>query len=564
MIIRPIGKIQYLTISLFIAAVVIWGYIFFDHFAKTKLDTTIKFSKTSGFYDTPIDVEVSVGSSYFMTYTLDGTEPTMTSTRYEKAIYIDDASNNENIWSAKKETTPWHFLSDDKDIHALPMEKVDKCTVLRVAAFDYEGNKVGSKTQEYFVGFKDKTGYDGLYTICITPEPSDYFDENTGIYSLGSDFRERIDSGNYSGWSMQKEGSYANFMRHGREYERRVNVEIFDSEHNLILDTVCGSRIRGHGSRFYPQKTLSLISRKEYSGSDYFDWDVFGDGVGPHNFLVFNGGNDADVKLIDYLVFNALKDDDMILSATKLYPCNCFIDGEYWGPMFIMEDLNSEYISRRLGVSEDNVRLLKSLEYDGDEIIADTGKDYNDWAALEKYIKENDMSNESCFSYVCDRMDIKDFADYAATEIYIGNRDWHFDNNFASWRLEKTEKDSEFADGKWRFAIFDINWAFQPDEKTEDDQYEDWDCYAMVEKLMENPEFKLLFESRVDKLATVFSSERINAIIDEWLSLMEEPMEGYYERFCSRPGVENQTYSEIESIKQFLVDRDKTVKRMFE
>lgn len=557
------SRTKYVTMSLCIAAIVIWGYIFVEHYFKVKADSTIKFSEESGFYDAPFDVELSVGSSYFLTYTLDGTEPTIASERYETPIHIYDASENDNVWSAKKEISPWHFLGDDKDIHALPKDKVDKCTVLRVAAFDYNGNKVNSKTQSYFVGFGDKPGYEGLYTVCLTPEPYDYFDEDNGIYSLGSDFRERIDNGDFSGWSMQKEGSYANFMRRGRDYERKANIEIFDEKRNLVLDTTCGTKIRGHGSRFYPQKTLSCVSREEYSGSDYFDWDVFGEGVGPHNFLLFNGGNDADVKLIDYLVYTALSSDDMTLSATKILPCNCFIDGEYWGPMFIMEDLNSEYIARRLGVSEDNVRLLKSLEYDGDEAIAATGKDYDDWVALADFIRNNDMDDAGNFEYVCDRMDIEDFANYSATQIYIGNRDWHFDNNFASWRLEKSEKNNDYADGKWRFAVFDINWAFQPDEKTADDQYEDWDCYAMVDKLMANPEFEELFYNRVEELSIIFSEEKVDGIINDWLCLMEEPIECYYTRFCSRPGVANETLNKINQIKQFLKDRDKQLETIF-
>lgn len=557
------NKTKYIIISLAIAAIAIWGHIIAEQIFKAKTDSTILFSQPSGFYDEPIDVELYVGSSYFITYTVDGTEPTIASEHYDSPIHIIDASEKENVWSAKKETSPWHFLSDDKDIHALPTEKVDKCTVLKATAFDYSGNKISSKTQIYFVGFDDKPGYDDLYTVCITPEPADFFDEDTGIYTLGSDFRERIDNGDYSGWSMQKEGSYANFMRRGREYEKIADIEIFDSQKNTVLDTTCGTKIRGHGSRFYPQKTLSCISREEYSGSDYFDWDVFGEGIGPHSFLLFNGGNDADIKLIDYLIYTALREDDMPLSATKIIPCNCFIDGEYWGPMFIMEDLNAEYISRRIGVSEDNVRLLKSLEYDGDEVIGETGKDYDDWITLSDFIKNNDMRDSDNYSYVCSKMDIKDFADYSATQIYIGNRDWHFDNNFASWRLEKKEKGNEFADGKWRFAIFDINWSFQPDEKTADDQYEDWDCYEMVSKLMENPNFKELFNNRVDALSNIFAEEKVDSIIDEWLLLMNEPIECYYKRFCNRPGVKNYTQAEIESIKLFLTDRGKEVKAIF-
>lgn len=556
-------KTKYVTFSLLIAAVVIWGYIFIEHYAKTKADSNISFSIPSGFYDSPIDVELSVGSNYFLAYTLDGTEPTLASARYEGPIHIDDASDKDNVWSAKREISPFYFMPDEKSIYYIPDDKVDKCTVLRVVAFDYNGNKVSSSIHEYFVGFDKKTGYEGLYTVCINPEPLEYFDENFGIYSLGSDFRGRIDRGEYNGWSMQREGSYANFMRRGIDYERLANVEIFNPNHELILSTLCGTRVRGHGSRFYPQKTIGCYSREEYSGSDYFDCDLFGEGVGPHDFLVFSGGNDLDYKVKDYLIYRALELDDSILPATKIYPCNSFIAGEYWGPAFILEDLNAEYIARRVGVSEDNVRLLKSLEYDGDEAIAETGKDVEDWKELENYIRENDMSNVNSYSYVCSKMDVEDFANYAATQIYIGNRDWHFDNNFASWRLEKSEKNSDYADGKWRFALFDLNWSFEDDTDIAGDQYEDWDCYAMVRKLMDNSDFKKLFYSRIDELSDIFSLDNVDDILDEWSVLMEVPVEKYYSRFCNRAGVECQTKAEIERIKKYLTNRSEVVKSLF-
>ena len=102
-------KITYFMLATVIGIITIIVCLHIEKYAKTALDSQIKYSHESGFYDSPIEVELSVGSNYFITYTLDGRAPNAGSTRYEGPILITDASDNENVWSSIIETSLKYF-----------------------------------------------------------------------------------------------------------------------------------------------------------------------------------------------------------------------------------------------------------------------------------------------------------------------------------------------------------------------------------------------------------------------------------------------------------------------
>lgn len=560
-------KLKWGFISVFALGLVVLAFLFIEHYMVTSANKTIVFSHESGFYDAPFDVEISVGKSYFLTYTLDGTDPTVSSTRYEGPIHIEDASNNENIISINKETSGKYF--DDNTKYTIPSEKVDKCTLLRVCAFDYSGNKVSGALREYFVGFDEKKGYDGLYTVCVSTNPEYLFDDNIGIYTLGTPFRDFVDSGEAdkfdweSNWVKQRE---ANWYKGGYVWERVCSLEVFEPEGNQVIHTNCGMRIRGHDSRHLPQKSIGLYARGEYNNNDIdrFDYDFFNDGYGPSSIVIFNSGDDSDVKLIDYLIYELLQKGENEFPVSKLIPCNLFLNGEYWGPMYIMDDLNADYIATKYDVSKSNVRLLKSGVLKGSDEIAEISTDAEEWEELCAYIKEHDMRDKDNYDYVCSKIDMESFVDYAATELYIGNNNWHLDNNYACWRTAKIEHGNKYADGKWRFCLYDVNDSFRDDVPAERLFKKAIDFQPMVRSLGHNPEFERMFKSRIVELEEMFSEEKVNALIDEWSSFMEEPIECYYKRFADKTGVENEFYSEIEHTKAFLKNRPNDMPILYE
>lgn len=555
-----------ITITMTAGIAVICAFFFIEHYVKLSLDKTINISHDSGFYEGEFDVEISVGKNYFLTYTLDGTNPSIDSPRYDGPIHIKDASQNENVFSSIKEVSAKYY--DETMDYTIPSENVDKCTLLRVCAFDYSGNKVSGALREYFVDFDNKKGYDGLYAVCVSTDPDYLFSDSVGIYVLGEGFREMIDSGEvYSydwrhGWAKQRE---ANWFKSGPLFERVCTVEILNPNRELIMSTNCGMRVRGHDSRHWPQKSIGLYAREEYNenGKNRFDYDFFGDGIGPSNLILFNCGDDCDVKLVDYTIFNALATGENEFTVADLIPCNVFLNGEYWGPMYIMQDLNASYLATEYGVSKDNVRLIKSGEFKGNEAVAEYSTDVDDWNELVEYILDNDMSDDKCYEYVCSQIDMENFVDYFATELYIGNNNWRPDNNFACWRTAKTEHGNKYADGRWRFCLFDVNDAYRGDTHIERGFQRMLEWNPIIKSLAENKEFESMFKARMDELVVMFSEENIDSIITEWQKVMEEPVECYYKRFCDKPGVENQTEERIAYIKNFCKKRPEQLEILY-
>ncbi len=104
-------------------------------------------------------------------------------------------------------------------------------------------------------------------------------------------------------------------------------------------------------------------------------------------------------------------------------------------------------------MDKDNVVMFKEGEMDegqeGDEAL------YEElWSYANK-----DFTKASVYEEFCMIMDIDSFADYYATEIYIANSDWNPEKNYLVWRARTTDATNPYADGKWRYLLFDTEYS---------------------------------------------------------------------------------------------------------
>ena len=523
-------------------------------------DCEIRFTSPSGFYEDTLSLGIEGGAGFDIYYTLDGSVPTRDSIRYQpgSVITVSDASENENVLSKRTDISTGYseYVPSPTDF-AVPEENVDKCTIVRAAAFPKVGSALHSIQGVYFVGFQNKPAYQNVFVVSIHAKPEDLFDYHTGILVTGSKFDEYVQS------SMNENGEFAptdvhaahywwwpsNYSKGGKQWEREVRITVFDTQREIQLDQQCGIRIHGGGSRGYPSKSIRCVARKEYAGEDTFPVDWFGEDIEPRKFVLYSGGDDNMFKLRDYLGQTLAQ--PLNIATQEFIPCCLFINGEYWGFYYLSENYNKNYISEHYDVTDDNVILVKS-----GALEEGTNRDIHLFNNMRRFIIRNDMSVEENYREACELIDIDSYIDYFAFQIYTGrNTDWPR-GNYGLWRVRNQEA-SPFGDGKWRWMLYDLNSG---DGMTLEALQEDTLAFvfsrdSMFKSLWKSPEFRSRFSARILEIGSTFlSADACAEFINDYDALFRDQLALNSKRFFnSEKEAEYTAY--IDEMRTFFSER---------
>ena len=489
---------------------------------ENSVDGKIIFSKKTGFYDEEFYLNIYAPTDEIY-YTLDGSEPTKDSYKYEEPLLIYDATQNENTNSMRTDVSS-KFLSED-NIYEVPNYLIDKCTILKAVYYDKYGNRSKVEEQVYFVGYGSKQGYNDINIISVTADPEDLFSDDKGIYVLGDTFEKYA-----AEVDIEEEYDYvwqANYQNEGREWEREAHIQVFNTEKELVLSQEVGIRIQGGVSRSFYPKSLNIYARDEY-GSNEMRYDFFGTGYYPQRVTLSSGGNDYYGKMKDRL--GSELSSDLDFCTMHYVPYVLFLNGEYWGFYYLTEKYDEHYIEHYYGVDKDNVMIFKA-----DALEVGTDEDYDTYYDMIDFLATADMTKEENYQYACELMDMESFIDYYAAEIYMArNGDWP-SGNYALWRSRKVSE-KPYEDGKWRWMLFDVNTSAFSDNLSEHDTI----AYALEKcewfaNLSTNAQFRQDFAAKLREMRdVVFAEDLVNEKLDEYKLLMTDPMENHFQRFFGR------------------------------
>lgn len=202
------------------------------------------FSAKSGLYSNSFMLNLTSEPGTEIYYTLDSSEPSRNSIKYEGPILIRNATPNENIYRLKNDTTTEKV--------EYPKYPVDKATVIRAVAYDKDENRSEIVTKCYFVGL-DK--YKNTNVISIVTDPNNLFDDEIGIYVKGAEYKQWVLGGKLG------EKPLKNWDKKGFAWERPADITYFDKG-NLLLEQKLGIRIRGKHSRIEQNKGFNVVARK--------------------------------------------------------------------------------------------------------------------------------------------------------------------------------------------------------------------------------------------------------------------------------------------------------------
>ena len=459
------------------------GYENSNNYFLGAIDSSVAFSNNGGFLSESINLSLSGNSSgQIIRYTTDGRRPTSTDLIYSNPIQISENST--------------------------------------VRARIYQTNYIPSITSSKSYIFDEAPQID---TVFLTTDPDNLFDEETGIYVFG-------EVGTYNTWQPY---FGANFWE---DWERPVHVSYYKSETSEVeAEFDAGLKIFGGWSRGQnPQRSLALFARGQYGHSTFEE--SFFEELSYNDFqslVLRNSGQDwtrssiKDITLTSLMRGSGLDFQEHNAVAT-------YINSDYWGLYNLREKNNEHMLASKHNIDADDITILTNNA----EVVEGNNTDYNN---LIYYIEAVDLSVNTNFEHVNERIDLENYALYQAANIYYNNTDWP-GNNIKFWN---------HPNGKWRWIMYDTDFGFGPywntgnywedtlsfalDPNQSDWPNPSWSTF-LFRRLTTNIGFRNQFINRyADEMNTRFLADNVKTHIDILHQKISSEIPFHYERWDKDP-----------------------------
>ncbi len=441
-------------------------------------------------------------------------------------------------------TTDFTEPDENSNLYTSPLT-IDETSIVRAKAFKEEYISLHSNTRNYFFEIDSEHPI-----IHLVSDEYNLFDYNYGIYSYGPE-----DYGGYPYFG-------ANFWE---DWERPVHISYY-VDNSLEFSANAGIKIAGAYSRGWDQKSLALFARGEY-GVGEFQYPFF-DNVDYDSFeslVLRNSGNDwMRTNMRDAAITSLMEGSHIDYQSFKTV--SSYINKEYWGLYNLREKVSENMLASKHDVNPNDITML---EFDGEVVDGDN----QEYLELRQFIQENDLSQDENYNYVISQIDIENFMEYHAAQIYMDNRDYP-GNNIKYWKIPG---------GKWRWVLYDTDFGFAGQ------WWSDWDQdYAyffdtldfvlsgnqttwanppwatlFLRKLVENNEFRNKFINRyADEMNTRYLPTNVTSHFIDVYENMYDEMENHIERWTeSEPWVsEESVYQFVDNMNNFAANRQPEAK----
>ena len=497
-------------------------------------------SQSGGVFRSEVTVQLSIPagvSGATLRYTLDGSDPTESSPVYEGPLTLTAAANQTTRYS----WIPTNFQQVGPPFYEgwqPPQGEVARLNVLRARLFKSGVTPGRIVTQSYLVHPDGAARYP-YPVVSIATDPDNLFDAARGIYVP------------------------PNFSNDGSAWERPGHVEFFETDGSLAFAGDIGIRLHGNTTVNRPRKALRIYARNQ-DGPSTFNHRIFPqrDTAFFDTFLLRAGGNDWGQAIFrDALVSEIAAPSGLDHMSAR--PAAVFIDGEYWGLHNLRDRIDEGYYFHRYGLGETEFAQLEIPAGNGSWPVHDRGNDaaglLQDFEDILRDAAGNEFGGASGYDTLAGRIDIANFIDYQAHEIWSGNTDWS-GNNIRLWRAVTPDRSPGAHprhDGRWRWILFDTDFALGLDffyvPGYEQGPEHNTLAYAsqpgggnfignsengtlLLRKALENPRFRDEFINRfADLLNTTLSAEHATAKLEEFRALYAPGMAEHVARW-NQPG----------------------------
>ena len=454
-----------------------------SQFANTRLDAPVV--DTDGqLFSGNLSVKVTIPSGTTLRYTTDGTTPT-----------LENGNSSQTGVFSVSSTTVYRFrlFQDGK----LPSPVVTRSYIYRDR--DYQ-----------------------LPVISIVTDNDNIYSDEFGIFVKGS------------GNGLVGNGQSAK-CNWNTDWERPVNFEYISNSNEYVLSQEADMSSCGGWSRAFTPHSFKLKSGKKFDEHlNYFTFQPFEEKQHlRHKVLqIRNGGNDTSARFIDPAVQEIIQRSGIDIDGQAYQPTVHFINGDYKGVINMREPNNKHFALANKGIDTDEMDQFEMspdsgyVQMEGDKVY------FQEWYDLSFNAADDAVYQQICNSYV----DIDEYTNYMASQLYIGGTDFP-QNNVKAYR-------PRVENGRFRFVTFDLDFALSSSDPFNNmfrKQYYNFDplydttdaiasgktlngnqVYAEIElvtifiNMLKNETFRKKFiDTYCLIVGSVFEPSRCQAIIDE-------------------------------------------------
>lgn len=349
-------------------------------------------------------------------------------------------------------------------------------------------------------------------------------------------------------------GRTPNYMQ---EWEYPMHIEYYALDGASQLHQDAGFRIAGETSRRYAQKGMVITARNAYAAPGTLNFSPFSslEAASFNSFkavLLRSAGSEGaanGVRFRDALLTSLAEGTHVLYQSAQ--PVLVFLNGKNYGHYNLREKVNKHFVAQHEGITDketiDNIDLLKRTGM----VLNGSADDY---LALVRFIRKNDLNVPANLDYVLSQMDIDSYFDHCIFEILVGNEDI---NNYKFYRVPG---------GKWKWILFDLDTAMGKLNEAPLSYYlrdvnassEHGFDHAPFAALMQVDEMRDRFLVRMGEiLAEKFAPAYLSAQLDAWTQTLTPLLPYQYARWEKL--TQDNWQGALDKFSYFLRERPKAV-----
>lgn len=433
-----------------------------------------------------ISVQVQIPDGTILRYTTNGTAPTLTN---------GTVSENGSFYVSNTTCYRFRFFKDGY----LP-SKVVTCSYIRstnepfpVISVVTDPNNI-SGSADYGLFMKGKYGRVGN-------------DPNSGVCN----------------WNM--------------DWDRPVNFEYITTNNECVVSQECDFSMCGGWSRAWTPHSFKLKATKTYDLQNSFDYQFFDEKpyLKHKTLQIRNGGNDTGSRIKDAAIQQIAARSGLYVDYQCWQPVHVYINGKNHGVINMREPNNKHYAYANYGIDTDQMEQFEISPDSGYVQMEGTGEYFRQLCDLAK-----NASDASTYESIKKLVDIDEYINYMAVELYCGCNDWP-QNNVKGFR--------DANDGKFHFVLFDTDFALNessPLSRFKNCQYytfnslqgynyaegrsiqgirynnKEIEFVTLFLNMLKNEEFKKQFIDTYCLVGgSVYTPERVKAIVNEMADYLQ-------------------------------------------